>query len=112
MQHEFLTWCDERTAYCLNQQRLLAADSRGDEARFMQIRANVYGIFRAVFTALKGDLAAVQERLTSIPATWTASLELAVQHGETEKAHIERIKLDTANEIRHYVSNLEAMSHD
>lgn len=112
MQHEFLTWCDERTANCMNQQRLLAADNRGDEARFMQIRANVYGIFRAVFTALKGDLPAVQERLTSIPAAWEASLELAQQHGATEKAHIERIKLETAREIRHYASNLETMSHD
>lgn len=112
MKHEFLTWCDERTAKCMNMQRELAADGRGDEACFMQIRANVYGIFRSVFTALKGDLPALQERLTSIPSAWVHSLEKAEEYGETEKAHIERIKLETANEIRHYVSSLEAMTHD
>ena len=45
MNDEFLTWCDQHTQDCMAQQRALSADGRGDEARFMQIRANVYGIF-------------------------------------------------------------------
>lgn len=111
--NEFLNWCDEHTKDCMAQKAALSADGRGDEARFMQIRANVYGIFRSVCAALKGDLDLLAERLTSIPAAWEAALTLAEAHGETENAHIERIKLETAAAIRHYVSNLrEAKEHD
>ncbi|MBQ7849078.1 MAG: hypothetical protein IJ343_05090 [Clostridia bacterium] len=113
MNYEFIHWCDARTADCMAQQRLLSADGRGDEARFMQIRANVYGICRSVYAALKGDLPTVLERLTSIPAAWEKNLEQAEKHGDTEAAHIERIKLETVAAIRHYVTNLqEATTHD
>lgn len=112
MHDEFLTWCDQRTGECMAQQRVLSADGRGDEASFMQIRANVYGVFRSVYTALKGDLPAVQERLMSIPATWEKSLHLAQTHDDDAKAHIERIKLETAAAIRHYLTHLEAKNHD
>lgn len=112
MHDEFLTWCDQRTGECMAQQQSLSADGRGDEARFMQIRANVYGIFRSVYTALKGDLSAVQVRLTAIPASWEASLRQAQEHGDIEKVHIEQIKLETVQTIRHYVTHLEANTHD
>ena len=113
MNNEFLNWCNDRTADCMAQQRALSADGRGDEARFMQIRANVYGIFPAVYKAVKGDLTALQERLTSIPAAWERNLQLAEAHGDAQTAHIERIKLETAAAIRHYVANLqEAMRND
>lgn len=105
MNNEFLNWCDTRTADCLLQQRTLSADGRGDEARFMQIRANVYGIFRAVYTAVKGNLPLLQDRLTSIPAAWEKNLQQAEAHGDAEAAHIERIKLETVAAIRHYVNN-------
>lgn len=111
--NEFLTWCDERQQDCMAQRVSLHADGRSDEASFMQIRANVYGIFRSVCTALKGDLTGVAERLTSIPAAWEAALFEAELHGDDQRAHIERIKLETAAAIRHYVRNLqEASKHD
>lgn len=112
MNHEFITWCDERTASCMSSRAALHAEGRGDEANFMQIRANVYGIFRSVFIAMKGDLSRVAQQLTSIPAAWEKSLQQAETHGETDKAHIERIKLETAASIRHYIANLEAKQHD
>lgn len=105
--NEFLNWCDERTRDCMAHKASLSADGRGDEAAFMQIRANVYGIFRAVYTAMKGDLTALQQKLTSIPAAWEAALTEAELHNDVQKAHIERIKLETAAAIRHYVSNLQ-----
>lgn len=107
MTEEFTRWCDERMKDCAARQRALAADCRIDEARFMQIRSNVYGIFRSVCTALKGDRAALRSRLISIPASWEESLAQAEQHGDEEKACIERIKLETAAAIRHYVENTE-----
>lgn len=112
MNHEFLTWCDQRISECMTQHQSLSCDDRGDEARFMQIRANVYGIFRSAYSALKGNLPALLERLASIPAAWEESLRVAEMHGDHEKAHIERIKLDTAQAIRHYVTHLEAINHD
>lgn len=112
MHSKFISWCDDHASECLAQQRILAADSRKDEAAFMQIRANVYGIFRAVYTAMNGDLARVKEKLTSIPAAWEESLRRAEAHGETEKAHVERIKLETVHAIRHYIDQMEAKTHD
>lgn len=111
--NEFLNWCDVRQRDCMAQRASLQADGRSDEASFMQIRANVYGIFRSVCTALKGDLPQLQARLTSIPAAWEAALYEANEHGDEQRAHIERIKLETAAAIRHYLNNLqEATNHD
>ena len=39
------------------------------------------------------------KKLHAIPAAWEESLRLAEEHGDTEKAHIERIKLATSAEI-------------
>lgn len=110
--NEFIHWCDEHIRNCLAQKSSLHADGRGDEASFMQIRANVYCIFRSVHTAVKGNLPMLLDKLTSIPAVWQASLYEAELHGDTGKAHIERIKLETAAAIRHYVINLQEASHD
>ena len=111
--NEFIIWCDERIRDCLKQKTALHADGRIDEASFMQIRANVYGIFRSVYTAMKGDLSTLQEKLTSIPAAWEGALANAEAHSDTQQAHIERIKLETAAAIRHYVRHLqEATDHD
>ncbi|MBR3764282.1 MAG: hypothetical protein IKK57_06990 [Clostridia bacterium] len=104
--NEFVNWCDERTRECMTRKAALSADGRNDEAAFMQIRANVYGIFRAVHTATKGDLPALLGKLTSIPAAWEAALTEAERHGDVHRACIERIKLETASAIRHYVNNL------
>ena len=41
----------------------------------------------------------LMKKLQAIPAAWEVSLRLAEEHGDTEKAHIERIKLATSAEI-------------
>lgn len=110
MYNEFLTWSDAQISACTSKQKLLAADNRQDEASFMQIRANVYGIFRAVWTAVKGDLTVFMTKLTSIPAVWEQSLQLARQHGDDHKACIEQIKLETADDIRRHIK--EAIPDD
>ncbi|MBQ2952139.1 MAG: hypothetical protein IJE07_01140 [Clostridia bacterium] len=111
--NNFITWCDERTRDCMASKARLHADGRDDEAAFMQIRANVYGIFRTVYTAVKGDKPQLQARLTSIPAAWETALAQAEQHGDAQRAHIERIKLEIVAAIRHYVTNAqEAKPHD
>jgi len=101
----FLSWCDERIAACQAQCKALRADNRGDEARFEQIRANVCGVYRAVYATLKDKPDLLGRKLREIPSAWEESLALAQSHGDAEKAHIERIKLDTAKEIMAALSN-------
>lgn len=112
MKNKLMNWCSERMQDCTEKQSALRRDGRVDEARFMQIRANVYNIFRQVANAVGDNPAALQNRLTDIPAAWESSLALAEKHDDAEKAHIERIKLETAQAIRHYVSNLQEAPHD
>ena len=71
-------------------------------------RGNVFGIFQAVLAAAEkacgGDEAAarafVLERAEQIPERWRAAWEAASARGDGEAMHIERLKLDTAGEIR------------
>ena len=97
--NDFLLWCNENITACQKKHRQLLADDRRDEAKFEQIRINVYGVFSAVYKTLKDQPEALEAKLQSIPAAWEASLRLAEEHGDAEKAHIERIKLETAGEI-------------
>ena len=86
----------------------LEQDNRRDEAAFAKIRLNVYDIFRTVFTVALSSAGEDKSKaadffltkLEQIPKNWHTSLELARQHGNDTKAHIEQIKLDTAAEIR------------
>lgn len=105
MNDQFLAWCDAQIAACQARCRDLRTDSRGDEARFEQIRANVYSIHRAVYATLHDKPDQLAMKLREIPAAWQASLAAAEQHGDAEKAHIERLKLSTAKEIQAALSN-------
>ena len=97
-----------QTEQCREQIRVLEADLRGDEAVFARVRLNIYDAFRAVFSAgmkLAGEddgklTEFFLEKLEQIPRNWQTSLDHARAHDETEKAHIEGIKLETAGEIR------------
>ena len=97
--NHILLHCAERTQACKARREALMADHRHDEAKFEQIRMNVYGIFSAVCSTLKNQPDALAKKLQEIPAAWEESLRLADMHGDAEKAHIERIKLETAREI-------------
>ena len=84
----------------------LAADSRGDEAGFEKIRANVFGIFAAVLeTARKvhgdGDASAAffGQKLRDIPGAWRVSLAAAREKGDRENALVEKLKLESVSEI-------------
>ena len=112
MNDPFLTWCDQRLAACETRHAALLADRRGDEARFEQVRSNVYGIFRTVYTALGHSKALLLRRLEEISAPWEESLRQAEIHGDTDKAHIERVKLDACAEVRRFADAMEECPHD
>ena len=84
----------------------LASVSRGDEANFEKIQANVYGIFKAVLeTALKkygeggGAEAFFAAKLRGIPSSWRETLASAAEKGDSESAHIEKLKLQAVSDI-------------
>lgn len=88
--------------------RKLEQDDRTDEAVFAKIQMNVYDIFNTVFSAgrkVTGEngqklVEFFLTKLQQIPENWHTALTVARQHDETEKAHIETIKLETVAQIQ------------
>lgn len=105
---ETIRFFADRMANCSAIAQQLRSDDREDEAVFAKIQLNIYRIFNSVFsvaieTAGQDDEKVVQFfliRLQQIPQSWHTALANAEQHGEMEKAHIERMKLDVAAEIK------------
>lgn len=108
MENQINTYFEGRIAACQAAVVALHADNRPDEAVFEKIRMNVYDIFHTVYTAggkvSGGDavkhLDFLRKRLEEISGSWQTALEAAQSHGNSEKAHIEQIKLDAVAEIR------------
>ncbi len=98
------TWLCEQINHTAKEIQRLAADNRNDEAVFMKIRKNIFDIFRSVLTVSRNnsptDSDFFLKRLNLIPQSWHACLLSAQAHDDTEKVQLERIKLDTVNEIR------------
>jgi len=92
----------------------LTKDLRKDEAVFIRIKLNVYEIFKTVFiTANKlnnGNENKTKEfflnKLKEIPENWEVSRIKAVEHGETDKVHIENLKLEAAEHIKSNFLNI------
>lgn len=89
----------------------LATDSRADEANFEKIRANVFGIFRAVLETavkIKGECPEALEffsaKLREIPASWRGALEKAKN---SESAYVEKLKLDSVKEIERFIGDIK-----
>lgn len=100
--------------YLTNQSRLCAercatleADHRRDEAVFEKIRSNVFEIFLAIANAAQKQPEPVsffRAKLDQIPAAWEHSLSLAEHFHDSDKAHIESVKLEAVREIRAFLS--------
>lgn len=98
----------EQTENCKASAQQLRGDDREDEAVFAKIRLNVYNIFHTVFSVAVETAGQVDEqvvkfflaRLQQIPQSWHTALANAETHGETAKAHIERIKLEAVADIQ------------
>ena len=102
------SWFDERIALCGQRNQELSMEGRTDEAIFEKVKANIYDVFRTVFSvAVKtgsGNADAVKtffvQRAEQIPAGWAAALEKAREHDDIVRMRTEQIKLDTIQEIR------------
>ena len=100
-------WFESRIAHFRQLAQALNADDRADEAVFAKVQMNVYDIFSTIFSvALKtcgqSDEKVVQffmAKVAQIPQNWHASLAEAEKHADSEKAHIERIKLEALEDV-------------
>ena len=107
-----MAWFKDQVSQCQAREQTLSADHRPDEAVFSRIERNVLDIFRAVLeTALQGkDPHQAEvfflEKLETIPSNWKRALEKAKSHGDPARAHLERIKIETAARIRVAFSNI------
>lgn len=107
-QMEFVAWFDKQIAACGKRQKELLADDCADESDFEKIKANIYDVFRTIFSvALRngnGDADAVNRffllKMEEIPSNWKMSYDKAKQHDDVHKMRTEEIKLETAWEIR------------
>lgn len=101
------TYFDQRIALCKEREQALQDSARRDEATFEKIRANIYDIFRTVLNAgvkaCQGDEGKLRDfflqRIRQIPASWKTACDKADQHGDQVQVHIEKLKLQTAEEI-------------
>jgi len=108
MKNQINPYFEERIAACKDAAAALNADNRSDEAVFEKIRMNVFSIFHSVYAAGEkvsgGDegkqLEFLRDRLQRIPSGWETALDVALSHGNSEQAHIERIKLEAVAELR------------
>lgn len=112
--NETIRFFADRMEECKAVAQKLRGDDREDEAVFAKIRLNVYQIFNTVFStatqvAGQDDGKAAEfflVRLQQIPQSWRIALANAQQHGETEKAYIEQIKLDVVADIQNAFDRL------
>ncbi len=104
--NDFLEYLEKQMDACKLRETEMLGDDRTDERIFEKIQGNVYEIFKTVFlVAMKNaeDDVAVKtfflQKLEQLPMGWQASLDKAMAHGDAQKAQIERIKLEAAEEI-------------
>ena len=107
-QVRLMAYFDGQIEACGRRRVKLEEDDRADEAAFEKVKANVYDIFRTVFTAAVraggGDAEAVRDffllKTEQIPSNWAASCDKAKQYGDVQRERIESIKLDVVREVR------------
>lgn len=105
---ELNCYFEGQIALCGQRGNELRADDRADEAVFEKVKANVYDIFRTVFSVAvqtcREDPDAMRRffilRLEQIPAGWASACEEARRHDDAVKMGLEQIKLDTVRAIR------------
>ena len=108
IQRKLAYYFDEQIAACKQRSEVLAADDRKDEGNIEKVRANIYEIFKTVFSVAErvcgtDDMAKKDfflQKAEQIPESWKTAYENAKQHGDAEKMLIESTKLDTIQEIR------------
>ena len=101
-------YLENRMQACRKHAAMLTEEVRTDESVLGVVQENIYDIFRTILAVAEekcgGDEAKFceffQSNTLQIPGNWQASLQNARAQNDVEMAHLERIKLETVNEIR------------
>jgi hypothetical protein len=80
----------------------LRAESKGDEAVFCTVRANVYDICATVcgVQAKRGNIDGFAAMLTRFEGEWGAALEAAKKQNDAKKICVEETKLEALADVR------------
>ncbi len=108
--NEMLAYFEHQIAECGKKEKKLQCDYRTDEANLEKIKANVYDIFKTMFSmAVKAAQSKdnkrdsirskFMEKVRGIPINWRRSYDCAKEHQDSSKIMIEEIKLQTVAAI-------------
>ena len=95
-------WLAAQRKACLQRQQELQREERRDEAVFQRIRANVFELSAAVLNAAakqRDPDGFFRLRMQQISSSWASALQTAEAHCDAVQAHLERLKLEAAEEI-------------
>ncbi len=105
-QQDFLNYLAGKCDEFKNNEQLLKADQRKDEADHVKIQMNIYQIFQTIFQVTvkkskeEDQINDFLAQLTRIPESWEKALSNARQHQDTEREFIETLKFQMRDEIR------------
>lgn len=102
------SYFNKKISLCEQCNKKLLADDRADEAVFEKVKANIYDIFRTIFSVAikngKDDAEAIKRffvlKTEQIPLNWSVAYNQAKKYDDTVKMQIEQIKLDVVDEIK------------
>lgn len=96
----------EQVAIDLRQQAgQFAAQQRQDDADLTKIRANIYEICATIGKVMcktqpeGAQEAAFLKKLEDLPQNWRVAMETAEAHGNTQRAAVEELKLETLEDV-------------
>ncbi|MGN1021245.1 MAG: hypothetical protein ACI4O7_12840 [Aristaeellaceae bacterium] len=95
---------------CKAKENALTAEGRTDEAVFEKIRGNVLSLSEAVLRAAmqqEDPAGFFRQRMEQIPAAWAQAREKALAHGDGNRAYLEQIKLEMAEDIRRAFGHIQ-----
>ena len=107
MMKEFITYLDGQIEDGKARTAEYLADGRGDDANFMKVHTNIYEICKTVSQALANrpgaGTGAAKAQMERFRAEWSAALEKARQHDDTNRIAVEETKLAALEDIlRHF----------
>ena len=107
LEKEYFEFLDTRKQQAMTEVLDLIKDDRKDESNVLKAKANIYDIFKALWSAAKNtstDMESFKEaflnKASAIPSAWETSLQKAREHNDTFKILIEEAKLEAASDAK------------
>ena len=108
----YIAWLDERVERLSALGQEYVRQGRLDDKKLVNIRINVLGIFRSVWTAYTGAGKGVEDyraKMEEIGICWQKHMEEAERHGDNVAAAVEAVKLEIFGEVMHRLAQVGGM---